>query len=218
MTKVHPTLAFVSILILIVSATYMVKYARSGDLPGLPFESGSRHQDQVAQILEKQTEILSRLERLESMSDRSRPSRLGWDAGPEKIDNGNAPKTVTSAEIAALQAATMRSLDNKFADEPLSAAWATKTERNISSALSVNALVKEQATAPKSMQSTCRSQTCKISLAFDNSAQADFTKGVFLQGIAESLPSAQIFLQEGADGSVNYVIYAQTGGYAGPRI
>jgi hypothetical protein len=125
---------------------------------------------------------------------------------------------MTSAEIATLQAAAMRSLDNKFVDEPLSAAWATKTERNISSALSSNVLGKEQATAPKSMQSTCRSQTCRISLAFDNSAQADFTKGVFLQGIAESLPSAQIFLQEGADGSVNYVIYAQTGGYAGPRI
>lgn len=217
MIKPHPVFLVATVLILIVGVTYAIKHARSNELIGVPFGSGSQ-QATYEDILKTQAEILARLERLELTIPSSRDTRPQAASGGRPAGLKGNGKSMTAAEIAASQASIMHSLDNKFIEEPLSAAWASKTERTISSALSANALGKEQAIAPKSMQSKCRSQTCRISMEFTDGLQADFTKGIFLQGIAENLPKAQIFLQERADGSVSYVIYAQTSGSAGPRI
>lgn len=217
MIKPHPALLVASVLILIGGVTYAIKHARSNESIDASFGNAMQPAT-YDQILKTQAEILSRLDRLESAIPSSRDTRSPAVLGGRAVGMKGNGKSMTAAEIAASQASIMHSLDNKLVDEPLSAAWASKTERAISSALSANMLSKEQATPPTSVQSTCRSQTCRISMDFSDGLQADFTKGIFLQGIAEKLPSAQIFLQERADGSVSYVIYAQTGGSAGPRI
>ncbi|MEO8364599.1 MAG: hypothetical protein ABI538_00180 [Pseudoxanthomonas sp.] len=219
MTKPYPAVFFAVALITILAVTYASNHARSGELVRSAWGGGSQEETN-ARLLKAQSDILARLDRLEATrSGQGNPrSRSGWNPQSGNSVKSNGALNMTAADLAAKQASVMQSLDNKFADEPLTAAWAIKTEHTISSILSPSALAKEQATAPKSVESTCRSQTCRISMRFDDGTQGDFTRGIFLQSIGENLPSAKIFQQQQADGSVGYVIYAQTATSANPRI
>ncbi len=123
---------------------------------------------------------------------------------------GNGRTDMSPAAVAARQAATIRQREDAFTNEPLAAAWASSSERAIKNALSAASLAKQGATAPTALESTCHSQTCRISMSFDDDLKADFTKVVLMEQIAETLPRAEIFQQTQPDGSIRYLVYART--------
>jgi len=175
-----------------------------------PFGGSQTAPDEaLAQMMQTQAEILRRLDRLES-SRVDRQGRLPGTppaTGPGRAGNGH--NDMSAAAIAAQQASAIRERENKFVNEPLAAAWAASSERTIGKALSAASLAKEGATVPRNLESTCHSDTCRISMSFDNEQQADFTKVVFLEQIGETLPQADIFQQSNPDGSVRYLVYAR---------
>ena len=171
----------------------------------------SRSEDELSKLLQTQNEILQRLYRLEAGRSGSRLANGGPQGsyGRRAGDQYGAPP-LTSAQIAQMESDARRSRESKFVDEPLSAAWAARTERSIGTALSATNLSKEGARAPIALESSCHSQTCRISMSFADEVTANFTKVVFMEQLAETLPQAEIFQEYLPDGSFRYIAYAST--------
>lgn len=212
MNKSPSVLIVAAIAAAIIGLTYAVNRPGSPISGADPAEAAIGRED-LARLMQAQTEILARLDRLESGRAASRAQMPGRATGSgQRGVPGNAD--FSPAAAAARQAATIRDRENEFVNEPLASAWAASSERAIKNALSAAALAKEGATAPKSLESTCHSQTCRISMTFNDEMKADFTKVVFLEQIAETLPRAEIFQQPQPDGSIRYLVYARSAGPA----
>lgn len=185
---------------------------------GMQAGSVPRGDTELAELARAQAEILRRLDRLEESrrhdDSRAASQRAAFAAegGHSQLVNGFANGgAMSAAELKAHTEDAIRKHETAFFNEPRSAAWADRTERMVERALDESALAKEGAVAPMGMETTCHSQTCRISISFADATQGDFTKTVLLQHVVESLPVAEIYHESLPDGSVEYRIYARKG-------
>lgn len=98
-------------------------------------------------------------------------------------------------------------LDDRLRAEPVSPEWAARNSSEIRQALSTEQLREFNAPAPNSLEVSCRSTACRISMAFDDSSTAPDTVTALTAGIASSLPEAVVVPIVGKNG-VEYHVFA----------
>ena len=81
----------------------------------------------------------------------------------------------------------------------------------IAESLSETRLAPNQAPIPMSHESECRSSSCRIRVTYRNEMEAQMGEIFLLGGIANQLPSANFGRIVAADGTVQIVMYANTG-------
>ncbi|MEO8364596.1 MAG: hypothetical protein ABI538_00160 [Pseudoxanthomonas sp.] len=204
MSRVFP----VALLAALVVAAFTLVYANGRS-------QTSSTDSELKQLFESQNQILQRLDRLEASraGNRSPGNNMGSGLGRAHGYLGDE-LPLMPGQIAQLEGNARRDRENKFVIEPLSAAWASRTERTIGNALAATTLAKEHAVAPTSLESTCHSQTCRISMSFPDELTANFTKVVFMEQLAETLPQVELFQETLPDGSFRYLAYANAGSAA----
>lgn len=102
-------------------------------------------------------------------------------------------------------------LENKFLSEPVSSGWSISTRKMISDSLSESRLAANEAPIPVSHDAECRSTSCRIRVTYRNQMDAQMGEIFLLGGIADVLPSANFGRLVAPDGSVQIVMYADTG-------
>lgn len=200
MLRFHPAVIVAALGLAAVSLLYATSRTQSNDT-----------ERSLKELMQSQAQILHRLDQLEANRFGNRSSASGAQSGFGRREGfpHNEP-SLSLAQLAMRESEARRDRESKFVSEPLSAAWAASTERTIGNVLSAMSLAKEQATPPTALESKCHSQTCRISMSFADESTADFTKVVFLDQVAGSLPQAEIFQESLPDGSFRYLVYART--------
>lgn len=118
---------------------------------------------------------------------------------------------VSDQDIQAQLLRDLGELENKFLSEPVSAGWSVSTQKMISDSLSESRLAANEAPIPVSHDAECRSTSCRIRVTYRNQMDAQMGEIFLLGGIANELPSANFGRLVAPDGSVQIVMYADTG-------
>jgi hypothetical protein len=101
--------------------------------------------------------------------------------------------------------------DAKFLAEPASAAWAAPRESLIESTFTRAQLKLDGAPTPLSHEASCRSATCRINVTYRTSAESQTATLSVLGHISSSLPHTMMAEVPNADGTVQLVLYADSG-------
>lgn len=131
------------------------------------------------------------------------------DATTDDHAHDSAP--VSDQDIQAEMLEGLSALETEFLSEPVSESWSGGTERMIAESLSEARLAANEAPIPISHDSECRSNTCRIRVTYRSAMDAQMGEIFLLGGIAERLPTANFGRLEAPDGSVQIVMYANTG-------
>ena len=108
-------------------------------------------------------------------------------------------------------AAELAGLEQEFLAEPVSPGWSFASERVIAEALSAERTAAHQGPAPLSHDAECRSTTCRIRITYRDEMDAQMGEIFLLGDIAGTLPSANFGRLAGDGGTVQLVMYADTG-------
>lgn len=134
------------------------------------------------------------------IADHAEGDGHGHDAGP-----------ISTQDVQAQLLSELGELEREFLSEPVSETWSSGTELMITESLSEARLAPNQVPVPVSHDSECRSNSCRIRVTYRNEMDAQMGEIFLLGGIAERLPNANFGRLVGADGSVQIVMYANTG-------
>lgn len=168
--------------------------------------------ERIEQVQAQQEARLARLERRVAPAGSTMAAGSGAaraPAGPRSGSGGRANgATPDPAQAAAQQQAQLRALDDRLVAEPLAAGWATAQERAVGTFFAPASLAREGLSPPRSRDTRCQSQLCRIRLTYDDEATAIAAQVPLLQAIAPGLPYARSFLLPRAGGGVDLVIFA----------
>lgn len=131
--------------------------------------------------------------------------------GPEHAHDQGMAGIHSQLDTQAQLRSELEQLEREFLAEPISAAWSTSTEKLIAESLSESGLAVNNAPAPISHESECRSNSCRIRVTYRNDMDAQMGEIFLLGSIANSLPSANFGRLVSPDGTVLIVMYADTG-------
>lgn len=120
-------------------------------------------------------------------------------------------KKVSGQDLQAQLMTELEELDLRFRSEPVSVSWSGNTERMIDSALSGAGLAVNDAPEPLAHDVECRTFSCRIRLTYRNEMDAQMGEVFLLGDIAKQLPSAQFGRLVAPDGTIQIVMYADTG-------
>lgn len=197
----------------VVTAAYFLA-TRSGPAPTTLTGSDAGLDERIDALIQAQQAQSARLDTLEALltgrSARSGAVNMTSGARPQPSHDGH-DHDVTPEQRALNQQEAIRELESKFVTEPVSASWASGTERLIATAFSSGNLAEKDAPVPNAQQAVCRSFTCRIDTTYADELQADIGLQFLLGDIAARLPKARPFRIVQPDGSVQWVIYANTG-------
>lgn len=130
-------------------------------------------------------------------------------AEPASTDHPEEP--VSAQEHRAQKISALNALDREFQRQPRSATWGSNTEQVIAASLSESGLAANQAPVPIEHDAECRTSTCRIHVTYANEMDAQMGEVFLLGDIARQLPSARLGRLFNEDGTVELVIYADTG-------
>lgn len=120
-------------------------------------------------------------------------------------------RLVSAQELQAELISELGLLDRKFQSEQISPTWSSKTWRLIDNALSAETLASKQAPSPIAHDAECRTFTCRIRVTYRTEMDAQMGEIFLLGDIATELPSANFGRLVAADGTIQIVMYANTG-------
>lgn len=102
-------------------------------------------------------------------------------------------------------------MELEFQSESVSSGWASTTEKIIAGAFSSTSLAGKGAPVPSAHRASCRTFSCRIQATYANDVEADIAEAFLTSDIAGQLPKAKHFRFMAPDGTVQLILYANTG-------
>lgn len=181
---------------------------------------GSDLNEVIGKLVDSQARDSERIARLESLLSRNgmSPGAMDYTAAPISSTArtpSRGPGLADPAEIERAVQARIRSLEDQLMKEPVTGQWASESEDAINRFLGAASLQKEGLPAARDIRAECHTNICRINANFASPEDASQVMFGLQQKISESMPQAQTFQFPRADGTVDYVVYATTGGAIG---
>ena len=102
--------------------------------------------------------------------------------------------------------ALLRTLESQHARETIDAAWAGPAESKLLSNVQ-NPAILAAGLRPKSIDTDCRSRSCRIEASFGSSGDAEDWANFYLTGVGETLSQARLIVLPQPDGTTFIRIY-----------
>jgi hypothetical protein len=115
-------------------------------------------------------------------------------ARPHAADETPDPRAQVEANIAIL--------DARYAAEPIDAAWATRHEAHVRDFFATHRLAAQGLTGPASLETSCHSETCRVSVRFLDPLAAELATQHLALHVAPRLPYAAVLPRALGDGSI----------------
>lgn len=98
--------------------------------------------------------------------------------------------------------ASIAILDARYAAEPINPAWATHHEAHVRDFFATHRLAAEGLAGPASLETSCHSETCRVSVRFMDPLAAELATQQLGMHIAPRLPYAAVLPRALGDGSI----------------
>lgn len=115
-------------------------------------------------------------------------------ARPDAADEAPDPRAQVEANIAIL--------DARYAAEPIDPAWATRHEAHVRDFFATHRLAAEGLAGPASLETSCHSETCRVSVRFLDPLAAELATQHLAMHVAPRLPYAAVLPRALGDGSI----------------
>lgn len=127
--------------------------------------------------------------------------------------DASARRTTSPPPVAAVQAqeasdpraqveANIAILDARYAAEPINPAWATRHEAHVRDFFATHRLAAEGLAGPASLETSCHSETCRVSVRFMDPLAAELATQQLGMHVAPRLPYAAVLPRALGDGSI----------------